>query len=149
MKLGYTEFSFGYAFTENLIRSAHTAPQGAPVFPNLIQEAQMGYDVHINLPGLPLFFQYKLPELMKRSTASEISVHHIPGLTVPFFRMPLMRRDLSRQHQRLIKLENKYPGTALYATPGMQNLREFNQAYNAGIVHGCSVFFPYRYWSSS
>jgi len=40
MKLGYSEFSFGYAFTENLIRSSPKAPNGAPVFPNLVQEAR-------------------------------------------------------------------------------------------------------------
>src|SRR5258708_31278616 len=89
MKLGYSEFSFGYAFTENLIRSSLTSPSGAPVFPNLIQEAQLGYDVHINLPGLPLFFQYKLPELMTRNTAAEISKHKISGLAASFFRMPI------------------------------------------------------------
>jgi hypothetical protein len=56
MNLGYSEFSFGYAFTENLIRSSTAAPTGAPIFPNLVQEAQLGYDVQIKLPGLPLFF---------------------------------------------------------------------------------------------
>ena len=45
MKLGYTEFSFGYAFTENLIRSMPSGPTGAPFFPNLLQEAQLGYDI--------------------------------------------------------------------------------------------------------
>jgi hypothetical protein len=65
MRIGYTEFSFGYAFTENLIRSSATGPKKAPVFPNLMQEAHKGYDVRIDLPGVPLFFQYKLPELTK------------------------------------------------------------------------------------
>ena len=65
MKVGYTEFSFGYAFTENLIRGSASAPTGAPVFHNLVQEATLGYDVRTNLPAVPLFFQYKLPELMK------------------------------------------------------------------------------------
>jgi hypothetical protein len=65
MKVGYTEFSYGYAFTENLIRSSSTAPTGAPVFPNLLQEGLSGFDVRINFPGVPLFFQYKLPELMR------------------------------------------------------------------------------------
>src|SRR5947209_10645793 len=126
MKLGYSEFSFGYAFTENLIRSSPAVPSGAPVFPNLVQEAQLGYDVRINLPGLPLFFQYKLPELMTLSTAREISKHHLFGLVVPFFRMPLMRRSLSQQHHRLIALEQRYPGTVLYASPNLRNLSQFN-----------------------
>jgi hypothetical protein len=135
MKLGYSEFSFGYAFTENLIPSSPVSPSGAPVFPNLIQEAQLGYDVHINLPGLPLFFQYKLPESMTPSNAGEISKHHLPNLAVPFFRMLLMRRDLSRQHQKLIDLEQKFPGTVLYASPCMHNLSQFNLAYKAARVH--------------
>jgi hypothetical protein len=141
MKLGYSEFSFGYAFTENLIRSSLAAPTGAPIFPNLVQEAKLGYDVNINLPGLPLFLQYKLPVLMTRNTAAEISKYNIPGLTTPFFRMPLMRRDLSQQHQRLIALEVKFPGTVLYASPALHNLDEFNRAYDKAGVHQRSVFF--------
>jgi hypothetical protein len=141
MKIGYTEFSFGYAFTENLIRSSTTAPKGAPVFPNLIQEGKGGFDVHINLPGLPLFFQYKLPESMKRNTAFEISQHAIPGFTVPFFRMGLMRRDISDQHDLLIDLEKKYPNTVLYASPVLHDLAAFNRAYSAANVHRRSVFF--------
>jgi hypothetical protein len=141
MRLDYTEFSFGYAFTENLIRSSPKAPNGAPVFPNLVQEATLGYDVNINLPGLPFFFQYKLPELMKRNTAAEISTHKLSNLSIPFFRMPLMRRDLSQQHQRLIEWEKKFPGTVLYATPCLHSLEEFNLEYGAARVHERSVFF--------
>src|ERR1700722_9602063 len=140
MRLGYSEFSFGYALTENLIRSSSKAPSGAPVFPNLVQEAQLGFDVNINLPGLPLFFQFKLPELMKRMSAKENSVYNI-GLPVPFFRMPIMRRDLSGQHDRLIELEARFPGSVLYASPRLESLTLFNIAYNAGRVHERSVFF--------
>jgi hypothetical protein len=101
----------------------------------------LGYDVNIDLPGLPLFFQYKLPESMTRNNAAEISKYCLPNLAVPLFRMPLMRRDLSRQHQRLIDLEQKFPGTVLYASPSMNNLNQFNLAYKAGLVHERSVFF--------
>jgi hypothetical protein len=141
MKLGYTEFSFGYAFTENLIRSSRNAPTGAPTFPNLVQEAQLAYDVRIDLPGVPLFFQYKLPELMKRRNAAEIAKHQFPGLSVPFFRMPLMRRDLSDQHKLLMKLEKQFPKTVLYAAPALTDLGQFNKAYNTANVHLSSVLF--------
>lgn len=141
MKLGYTEFSFGYAFTDNLIRSVASAPSGAPVFPNLIQEAQLGYDVRINFPACPLFFQYKLPELMVRNSAAEISQHALDGIRIPFFRMPLMRRGLSDQHKLLIQLEQQFPGAVYYASPGMENSSRFNKAYNAAEVHERSVFF--------
>ncbi|MCT8268024.1 hypothetical protein NYQ83_12135 [Afifella sp. JA880] len=142
MKLNFTEFSYGYAFTENLIRWSSTRPTAAPVFPNLVQEAQLGYDIKINFPGLPLFFQFKLPERMTRHTAREIAVLGIPGLSVPFFRMPLMRRDLSDQHAHLIRLESRFPGTVFYTSPGVDKVESFNQAYRRAEVHVRSVFFP-------
>lgn len=141
MRIGYTEFSFGYAFTENLIRSASARPRSAPVFPNLIQEARLGYDVRIDFPGCPLFFQYKLPKLMVRNTAAEISQHVLAGIHIKFFRMPLMRRDLSHQHQLLIDWEKRFPDAVYYATPGMEDITSFNAAYNAAQVHSQSVFF--------
>jgi hypothetical protein len=141
MRIGYTEFSFGYAFTENLIRSANSAPQAAPIFPNLVQEGQFGYDVRIDFPGLPLFFQYKLSELMKRNTAFEIANKNLPGITIPFFRMSLMPSSLSRQHKLLMALEKNYSHTVFYASPALDNLHAFNVAYGKGIVHTRSVFF--------
>lgn len=141
MKVGYTEFSYGYAFTENLIRSSSMAPTGAPVFPNLVQEASLGYDIRINYPGVPLFFQFKLPELMRRGTAFEIAGGHCPGLQVPFFRISMMRRDISRQHALLMRLEARYPGCVLYAAPALAQARDFDVAYNAGEVARQSVFF--------
>jgi hypothetical protein len=141
MKLGYTEFSFGYAFTENLVRSSAVGPKTAPVFPNLSQEANLGYDVKIDLPGRPLFFQYKLPELMTRDTAREIATYKLSGLTTPFFRMPLMPSGLSRQHELLMKLEKKYPNAVFYASPKMRDGRAFNIAYAKAEVHRKSLFF--------
>lgn len=141
MKLGYTEFSFGYAFTENLIRSLTVQPVGAPVFPNLLQEGQLGYDVRIDLPGCPVFLQYKLPELMVRTTAAEIAQYALPGISVPFFRMPLMRRDLSDQHTLLIGLENQFPDAVFYASPAIPDAHSFDAAYKGANVHRRSVFF--------
>lgn len=134
MKLGYSEFSFGYAFTENLIRWSTHAPASAPQFPNLIEEGHLGYDVRIDLPALPLFFQFKLPEWMVRRSAKEIALTR-GALSPPFFRMPLMRRDLSDQHRLLLDLESRHPGAAFYATPRLRNPSEFNAAYNSAEVH--------------
>jgi hypothetical protein len=140
MKVGYTEFSYGYAFTENLIRSSSTAPTGAPVFPNLLQEGLSGFDVRINFPGVPLFFQYKLPELMRRGTAFEIAKWNW-GLTLPFFRISMMRSDVSRQHELLMELEARYPSCVFYAAACLRNIGEFDLAYNAAAVAQRSAFF--------
>ena len=141
MKIGYTEFSFGYAFTENLIRAVSSSPAGAPVFPNLKQEAQLGYDVRIDFPGCPLFLQYKLPELMVRKSAAEISKYTLQGINIPFFRISLMKRNLSKQHELLIELENRSPNTVYYSAPSMCNVEAFNEAYTSAKVHCQSVFF--------
>ena len=141
MKLGFTEFSYGYAFTENLIRSSASGPSNAPVFPNLVQEAQLGYDVRIDAPGAPLFFQFKLPELMVRNSAKELAMRGVTGLSVPFFRMPLMRRDLSNQHQHLINLETRFPGRVLYASPILDSAAAFNRSYSRASVHRDSALF--------
>ena len=141
MKLGYTEFSFGYAFTENLIRSQPAAPLGAPVFPNLVQEGAHGYDVRIDLPAQPLYFQYKLPEILVRDTAREIATLHLAGIETPFFRMALMRSDHSCQHQLLIKLESDFPNSVYYAAPLMEDVGSFNAAYSRAEVHEKTIFF--------
>jgi hypothetical protein len=141
MKVGFTEFSFGYALTENVIRSSPTAPAGAPAFPNLVQEGMLGYDIRIDFPAAPLFLQFKLPELMRRGTVFEIAQWRCPGLSVPFFRISMMRRDISRQHELLIELESRYPSNVFYAAPALKNLREFDNAYNNAFVAQQSVFF--------
>ncbi|WP_421698242.1 hypothetical protein [Ancylobacter sp.] len=140
VKVGYTEFSYGYAFTENLIRSSATAPAGAPVFPNLVQEATLGYDVKINLPGQPQFFQFKLPEHMKRSNAFELTNYVCPKLSSPFFRIALMRRDLSDQHENLLDLETTYPNAVFYVAPHLADTHQFNNSYNKAEVAKDSVY---------
>lgn len=141
MKLNYTEFSFGYAFTENLIRASSNGPKNAPVFPNLVQEARLGYDVRVDRPGKPIFFQFKLPEYMVRDTAKEIAIYGLRGLSVCFFRMSLMRRDISDQHQLLLDLENRFPDSVFYAAPIIESCTGFNAAYIAANVHLQSALF--------
>ena len=141
MKLGYTEFSFGYAFTENLLRSSATRPFAAPHFPNLVQEGVLGYDVKIDLPGHPLYFQFKLPELMVKNSAAEISIYALDGIDVPFFRMSLTRTSVSKQHMNLIKLEKESPDSVFYASPALKHINAFNAAYLSATVHRETAFF--------
>ena len=141
MKIGYTEFSFGFAFTENLIRSRRLAPDGAPYFPNLIQEARLGYDVRLGFNGRPVFYQFKLPELMIRSNAKELADPNLVagGLTLPFFRMPIMKTTISNQHNTLVNLELQGLGSVQYASPNFQDVHAFNAAFSGCRVHSDSI----------
>jgi hypothetical protein len=78
---------------------------------------------------------------MRRGTAFESANWSCPGLSLPFFRIAMMRRDISRQHKLLIELESRYPNNVYYAAPGLENIREFDRAYNTAAVARRSVFF--------
>ena len=142
----YSEFSFGYAFTENLIRSSSAGVKGTPYFPNLVEEGKLGYDLKLKFKTITLFFQYKLPELMVRSTAVEISKYrlHARGLPRPFFRMSLTRNDVSEQHELLVKLDNRCPDCVFYVVPFLKSEDELNEAYMNVEVHKRALLFSPR-----
>lgn len=135
MELGYSEFSFGYACTENMIRSSVSGPKNAPFFPNLVQEGKLGYDVCIDLPASPIILQFKIPKLMKHNSAPAIRKHKLAGISTPFFQMPIMNRNRSQQHAILLKLDSKMPGSVFYATPHLDGTKAFNNSYRRVNVH--------------
>src|SRR5580704_15864116 len=77
-KCQFSEFSYGYCLTEDLIVGQGTQLTAAPVFPSLIEEGQpgVGYDVRFDRPGTPLFLQFKLVHQMVRGTANETKKGH-------------------------------------------------------------------------
>jgi len=74
MKPDISEFSYGYVVTEALVRGFGTDISAAPVFPSLVAEGREGggYDVRIEISGIPLFLQFKLSDYMKRNRANEV-----------------------------------------------------------------------------
>jgi hypothetical protein len=127
MKPNISEFSYGYALTDELIHSHGTALTAAPVFPSLYQEGQAGggYDVMLQRPGIPLFLQFKLSHCMVRRSAQEVKV----GIfRPPFYRMHVRPSRHSDQHEMLLDLENA--GNEVYYTaPAFHTPEEFNEAY--------------------
>jgi len=127
MKPDISEFSYGYALTEDLIRWSHSPVTAAPVFPSLIEEGRPGggYDVRIDRSGTPLFVQFKLTDCMVRRNARECA----EGLlTPPFYRMHLRPLRHSRQHELLLDLESN-GNDVFYAAPTFHTPSELNTAY--------------------
>jgi hypothetical protein len=127
MKPNISEFSYGYAVTEELIHWNSTPITAAPVFPSLYSEGQKGggWDLKLSRPGIPLFIQFKLSDFMVRSTAQECQ----DGLfTIPFFRMHLRPSRHSQQHEMLLDLENN-GNEVYYAAPAFHEPDELNEAY--------------------
>lgn len=134
-----SEFSYGYALTEELIHSSGLPIQAAPIFPSLIEEGQPGggYDVQVPFVGVPLFLQFKLADCMVRRTAFEVQ----QGLfEPPFFRMRLRPMKHSQQHRLLLDLEQK-GRLVFYAVPHFHKPDELNNAYLNRQVIDRSVFF--------
>ena len=127
MEPNISEFSYGYAITEELIHWHSTKLTAAPVFPSLYQEGQRGggWDVMLKRPGIPLFLQFKLSHCMVRANAEE-SRKGI--LTNPFYRMYLRPPKHSKQHEMLLDLESA-GNEVYYSAPVFHEPWELNQAY--------------------
>ena len=127
MRPNISEFSYGYAMTDELIHWHGTAITAAPLFPSLYQEGQPGggYDVALERPGMPLFLQFKLSECMVRRNATEVKGGHFD---CPFFRMHLRPRRHSNQHEMLLQLEAN-GNDVYYTAPAFHELDQLNEAY--------------------
>lgn len=133
-----SEFSYGFALTNELVGWAPLF--AAPVFPSLIEEGKAGggYDVHLDMPGVPLYLQFKRADCMKRRSAREIRDYNAP-LTIPFYRFKITESGKSDQHQLLLALDSD-ENEVYYAAPRFHELVEINSAWNANEVASRSIF---------
>src|ERR1700761_7261345 len=96
----FSEFTFGFALTHNLINQLSVGGRVVPTFPSLKEEGKRhgGYDVEIPNYGAPLFLQFKLPQIVKRQSSKWAH-----GFSAPYYRMHLMRSTHSKQHASLLR----------------------------------------------
>ena len=133
----FSEFSYGYALTQEFAAGRFGNLIGAPVFPSLYQEGQRGggYDVVLPFMGAPLFLQFKLSHYLWRSNASEWAVFNSA-----YYRMYLRPLRHSPQHDLLMQLEAD-SNEVYYAAPAFHTVDELNSAYIAGNVIDRTAFF--------
>jgi hypothetical protein len=136
MRPNISEFSYGFALTNELIQSPGSL-SAAPVFPSLFDEGQPGggWDVRLDRPGVPLFLQFKLSEYMARRNCREV---RDGNFSVPCYRMHL-RRPPSRQHEMLIDLETA-GAEVYYAAPAFHQPDELNAAFLDRTVRDRSIW---------
>jgi hypothetical protein len=133
----FSEFSFGYALTENLMNGGLLpGVRGAPVFPSLYDEGKLegGYDVEIPKRGAPLFLQFKIPQVVTQK-----SKYFPPGFPLPYYRMHIMSSRYSLQHQSLLSHESR-GRLVYYATPLFRTTADLNKHYDKKQVPAKSVF---------
>jgi hypothetical protein len=75
-----SEFSYGFALTQELISAADPPVRAAPILPSLIKEGRTagGYDAHLDIPGFlsssnsrdrTAWFDFVLRKLRRRATS--------------------------------------------------------------------------------
>lgn len=141
MKPEISEFSYGFALTNELV--GWVALSAAPIFPSLIEEGKAGggYDVKLDRPGVPLFLQFKRSHCMVRRTAKEHQAVVASGgtLNVPYYRFPITEALISDQHELLLALDDG-SNLVFYAAPRFHRRNEINQAWNRTDVARRSLF---------
>ena len=138
-----SEFSYGFALTHELIALAGVPLRAAPIFPSLIEEGKAGggYDVNLDIPGFPLFLQFKRSDCMVSRNAKEIQQGY--NFDLPFYRLKITERWRSAQHDMLLDLDS---GTneVFYAAPRFHTIKDLNDAYLASAVSHRSFYIRPR-----
>ena len=140
MKGNFSEFSYGYAVTEELALKYKGSMLGAPQFPSLQEEGKKGgYDVKLPTSGKAVFLQFKLSDHLSRDYARE---HKNGVLDVPYFRMHLRPARHSRQHALLCSLEESGE-SVFYIAPEFHQPFELNKHYlSKTVVNNSAAFSP-------
>lgn len=123
----FSEFSYGYAVTEECVRRYASRVREAPRFPTLREERILAYDVHI--AGF-LYFQFKRPSLITGHRARE-KEEDPPDLRGNVYRMPLYSDGAPSQHDQLMELEREVnrSGRVFYASPCFHTRVDFDTFY--------------------
>lgn len=139
MKPDFSEFSYGYAVTEELVNRHHATIIAAPMFPSLYDEGKAGggYDVQIPLSGMPVFLQFKTSDCLEGANAKE---HRSGHLGIPYYRMHLRPTKHSDQHNLLLKLES-FGDAVFYIAPEFHLFKELNSFYLGRTVVAHSAAF--------
>jgi hypothetical protein len=134
MKSGFSEFSYGYALTEDYVRNLPAPLSAAPVFPSLIEEATVGWDLRLETPGTAVMLQFKISDYLKNRSAKQYDVFE-----QPYYRFKIWRSTRSDQHQRLLDLD--FAGNDVnYVAPAFYTAAQFNRAYLGRAVVQRSIF---------
>jgi hypothetical protein len=139
VKAGFSEFSYGFALTEEIMRRLRNnkLPLEVPTFPSLWQEGQAGFGYDVHIKAIAVFMQFKLPEYLKTRRATEYN--YFGG---PYFRFEL-RTSRPDQHAMLLALEKRRPrDTIRYASPMFSDWQSLNDHYRSGDVARYSLQLP-------
>lgn len=139
MKPEFSEFSYGFALSYEVMNALQPDVVGVPLFPSPRAGAGTGTGVEFAPAGCPLFVQFKLAAYMKTARAKQWATYG-----GPYFRVAVTRRTRSNQHNLLRELSRVEP-EVYYAAPAFYRQIEFNQAFVNDEILAQSRFIPLRH----
>ncbi|WP_433942814.1 hypothetical protein [Paenibacillus sp. SN-8-1] len=136
MKPHFSEFTFGFALTNEIVKKVSSSIGTAPIFPSLYDEGKNGggFDVNVEIKGKPVFYQFKLSHYMKRRNASERYLFN-----GPYYRFELMALRHSDQHNLLLDLEG-LGNLVFYCAPKFYESSELNKCFVSSTVTSNTIF---------
>lgn len=138
MRALYTEFSLGFGISHEIQNVLHSVSLRAPVFPSLLDERLVGWDVSFRVWGKSLFLQFKRSDALTRRTAKQW-----PVFNTNFYRFPVYRRAESPQHNLLVRLAASQTHV-YYCAPLFYKDSDFNSYFMQKALLNYSLFIPCR-----
>ncbi len=136
MKPLFSEFSFGFGISHEMLNRANAHSLAAPVFPSLHSERLLGWDVKFAFLGFSLFLQFKRSDALTRSSAREWNL-----FGHSYFRFPVYRLDKSPQHNLLVELARNEP-YVYYCAPAFYTDSDFNSNFVSQTLSEHTVVIP-------
>jgi hypothetical protein len=140
MKSSFSELSYAFALSDNLVKNLSLPLLSSPSFPSTAVEGKKGggYDLKLSYPGAALFLQFKLSHCMTYGSAREFVSGRFPqvikGRKEPVYRMYLLPLKKSRQTSLMLKLETRHKGLVYYVAPLFHLPVDLSRNYFAGAV---------------
>ena len=103
----FSEFTYGFALTYELVNLSSLPLAFTPVFPSLLREGSAGGGYDVQIPAgssTGLFLEFKACQKISRRRANIREVQN--GMATPFLRLPLRKERSYAQHDQLLKLDN-------------------------------------------
>ena len=133
----FSESSFAFAFTENLINGGHLAGSAPPQFLSTYAEGRGDHwDIHLPACPVAFFFQFKIPHVLQRGGA----LANLTRLRRPFYRMNLRSENGYAQHHGLLRLQAD-GGNIYYVCPRFHEGPDFHTLFARKEVPQHSVWF--------
>jgi hypothetical protein len=134
----FSEFSYGFGIAREIQLLADKNTRAYPIFPSLVNEKNLGWDVKFRFRGVSLFLQFKRSDYLKKNNAREWN-----NFNQPYYRFSVYSFKESPQHNCLVDLAARKPHV-YYCAPLFHMDADFNKFYLRRRVLGESVWISTR-----